>query len=234
MAGDRRSDAVRARRRRFEGQICGSWLADLGDGAQGGPGGRRALLGRTCAPNGSAKGLDFEYWLGVQKSPLFANTFVVRGADLDDPDKKGFLEKYLRGWAMGLEFGYENPRAAVEAVFEQFPSLASNLGPKLGTTSCLQQTNVFRGDMSKRAGWGDHNMQAWQLFFDKIYQLKQITKPVKAEDVCTNVLIAGANAFDRAKVKADAANYKLSQPFAELDLDNIKAHLFDQAIPANR
>jgi NitT/TauT family transport system substrate-binding protein len=93
---------------------------------------------------------------------------------------------------------------------------------------------VFRGDMSKRAGWGDHNMQAWQLFFDKIYQLKQITKPVKAEDVCSNVLIDGANAFDHAKVKADAANYKLSQPFAELDLDNIKAHLFDQAVPANR
>jgi NitT/TauT family transport system substrate-binding protein len=180
------------------------------------------------------KGLEFEYWLGVQKSPLFANTFVVRAADLDDPDKKAFLEKYLRGWAMGLEFGYENPRAAVEAVFEQFPSLASNLGPKLGTTSCLQQTNVFRGDMSKRAGWGDHNMQAWQLFFNKIYQLKQITKPVKAEDVCSNVLIAGANAFDHAKVKADAANYKLSQPFAELDLDNIKAHLFDQAVPASR
>jgi NitT/TauT family transport system substrate-binding protein len=180
------------------------------------------------------KGLEFEYWLGVQKSPLFANTFVVRAADLDDPDRKAFLEKYLRGWAMGLEFGYLNPRAAVEAVFEQFPTLASNLGPKLGTTSCLQQTNVFRGDMAKRTGWGDHNMGAWQLFFDKIYQLKQITKPVKADDVCTNVLIAGANNFDRAKVKADADSYKLTKPFADLDVDDIKAHLFDQAIPANR
>ena len=58
--------------------------------------------------------------------------------------------EYLRGWAMGLEFGYQNPRAAVEAVFEQFPTLANNIGPKLGTTSILQQTNVFRGDMSKR------------------------------------------------------------------------------------
>ena len=141
------------------------------------------------------KGLEFEYWLGVQKSPLFANTFIVRAADLNDPDKKAFLEKYLRGWAMGLEFGYLNPRAAVEAVFEQFPTLASNLGPKLGTTSCLQQTNVFRGDMAKRTGWGDHNMDAWQLFFDKIYELKQITKPVRADDVCTNVLIAGAQQF---------------------------------------
>ncbi len=180
------------------------------------------------------KGLDFEYWLGVQKSPLFANTFVVREADLNDPDKKAFLEKYLRGWAMGLEFGYQNPRAAVEAVFAQFPTLASNLGPKLGTTSALQQINVFRGDMSKRAGWGDHDLKAWQLFFDKIYELKQITKPVKADEVCTNALVAGANAFDHDKVKADAAAYKLSAPFAEIDVDNIKAHLFDQAVPANR
>ena len=62
----------------------------------------------------------------MQHSPLFANTFVVRAADLDDPDKKAFLDKYLRGWAMGLEFGYHNPRAAVEAVFEQFPTLAKN------------------------------------------------------------------------------------------------------------
>jgi NitT/TauT family transport system substrate-binding protein len=158
------------------------------------------------------KGLEFEYWLGVQKSPLFANTFIVRAADLNDPDKKAFLEKYLRGWAMGLEFGYLNPRAAVEAVFEQFPTLA----------------------MAKRTGWGDHNMGAWQLFFDKIYELKQITKPVKAEDVCTNALIAGANTFDRAKVKVDADSYKLTKPFADLDVDDIKAHLFDQAIPANR
>jgi hypothetical protein len=77
------------------------------------------------------------------------------------------------------------------AVYEQFPLLASNLGPKLGTTSRLRQTNVFRGDISKRAGWSDQNMQAWQLFFDEM----------KAEDACSNVLIAGANAFDRGKVK---------------------------------
>jgi NitT/TauT family transport system substrate-binding protein len=35
-------------------------------------------------------------------------------------------------------------------------------------------------------------------------------------------------------VKADADSYKLTKPFADLDVDDIKAHLFDQAIPANR
>ncbi|RWE74807.1 ABC transporter substrate-binding protein [Mesorhizobium sp.] len=177
-----------------------------------------------------AKGLDFEYWLGVKNSKLPANTFVVRAADLEDADKKAFLEKYLRGWAMGLEFGYQNPRAAVEAVFEQFPTLAKNLGPELGTTSILQQINVFRGDMEKRGGWGSHDMASWQGFFDEILKIGQISAPVKAEDVCTNDLIPAANDFDKAKVKADADGVKLSEAFAALDVDKIKAHLFDSAV----
>jgi len=177
-----------------------------------------------------SRGLEFEYWLGVQHSNLPANTFVVRAADLEDPDKKAFLEKYLRGWSMGLEFAYQNPRAAVEAVFEQFPTVASSLGAELGTTSILQQINVFRGDMDKRGGWGSHDMSSWQSFFDLIHELGQISSEVKAEDVCTNELIAEANNFDMAKVKADADGYALSDDFSAIDVENIKAHMFDQAI----
>jgi NitT/TauT family transport system substrate-binding protein len=179
-----------------------------------------------------ATGLDFEYWLGVQNSPLFANTFVVRAADLEDPDKKAFLEKYLRGWAMGLEFAYLNPRAAVEAVFEQFPTLAANLGPELGTTSILQQINVYRGDMDKREGWGHHDMAAWQTFFDIVLELGQVTKPITAEDVATNELVPAANDFDKARVQADADSYELSEELAAVDVEDIKAHMFDQAVPA--
>ncbi len=177
-----------------------------------------------------ATGLKFDYWLGVQKSKLPANTFVVRAADLEDADKKAFLEKYLRAWAMGLEFGHQNPRAAVEAVFEQFPAFAKNTGPELGTTSLLQQDNVFRGDMDKREGWGSHDMASWQSFFDEILKIGQIKAPVKAEDVCTNELIKAANDFDHAKVKADADAYKLSDEFAKIDLENVRAHMFDDAV----
>ncbi|TGV77987.1 ABC transporter substrate-binding protein, partial [Mesorhizobium sp. M2D.F.Ca.ET.145.01.1.1] len=95
--------------------------------------------------------------------------------------------------------------------FEQFPTLAKNLGPELGTTSILQQINVFRGDMDKRGGRGSHDMASWQGFFDEIHKIGQITNPVKAEDVCTNDLIPAANDFDKAKVKADADGVKLSE-----------------------
>mgnify|MGYP001950316872 FL=1 len=149
-------------------------------------------------------GLEFEYWLGVQNSPLPANTFVVRAADLEDPDKVAFLEKYLKGWAMGLQFAEYNPAAAVGAVFEQFPTLASNIGPELGLSSILQQMNVFRGDMEKREGWGWHDMASWQTFFDLSAQVAGKEPPINAEEVCTNMLIPAANDFDKEKVKADA------------------------------
>jgi NitT/TauT family transport system substrate-binding protein len=177
-----------------------------------------------------ATGLEFEYWLGVQNSTLPANTFVVRAEDLEDPDRRAFLEQYLRGWAMGLEFGYHNPRAAVEAVFEQFPTLGSNLGAELGTTSILQQINVFRGDMESREGWGWHDMASWQAFFDIIHEMGQISSPVQAEDVLTNEFIGPANDFDHEAVKADAEAAALTPEMEAVDIEAIKATLFDVAI----
>ncbi len=177
-------------------------------------------------------GLEFEYWLGVQNSQLPANTFVVRAADLEDPDKSATIGQYLKGWAMGLEFAEHNPRAAVQAVFEQFPTLASNVGPELGTTSILQQMNVFRGDWENREGWGWHDMASWQLFFDLTAQIGQ-TDPIVAADVCTNELIPAANDFDHEKVKADAEAATLTPELAAVDVETIRAGMFSQAIGAN-
>ena len=212
LAVDRRSDAGRAGRRYHQGQVRRGRLADLGHRARRPARATRRSAGKGLRAEWIGTGLEFEYWLGVQKSPLFANTFVVRAADLEDPDKKAFLDKYLRGWAMGLEFGYQNPRAAVEAVFEQFPTLASNIGPELGTTSILQQINVVprRHVPSARAG-ATTTWPPGRPSSTRSMSSKQITKPVKAEDVCTNDCIAAANNFDHAKVKADADGYKLQR-----------------------
>ena len=176
-----------------------------------------------------ASGLDFEYWLGVQNSPLPANTFVVRASDLEDPAKREFLERYLRGWAMGLEFAHHNPRAAVQAVFEQFPTLASNLGPELGLMSIIQQQNVFRGDFEERQGWGWHDLESWQLMFDLIAQVDG-SEPIVAAEVVTNEFIPEANNFDAAQVQADAEAAEVAPEFAAVDVEAIRASMFDQAI----
>ena len=130
---------------------------------------------------------------------------------------------------MGLEFAEHNPRAAVQAVFDQFPTLASNLSPELGTTSILQQMNVFRGDWDKRQGWGWHDMESWQKFFDLSGEIAG-TEPHKASDVCSNDAIAEANNFDLDKVKSDAAAADMSPELAAVDVEAIRATMFDQSI----
>ena len=178
-------------------------------------------------------GLDFEYWLGVQQSPLFANTYVVRAADLDDPDKKAFLDKYLRAWSMGLEFAYHNPMAAVHAVFEQFPTLASNIGPELGAhlDPAADQRRARRHVEARRLGRPRHGGLADLLRPDLRARSRS---PSRSRPRTSAPMTASrpANDFDHDKVKADAAAYELPADLAAVDIENVKAHLFDQAVPA--
>ncbi len=176
------------------------------------------------------KGLKFDWWLGGRTSPFPANSFVVRRSDIADPDRKPFLEQYLRGWAMGMEFAHINPRAAAEAVFKAFPVVKQNLTPELGTESLMQLAGVFRGDMSKRAGWGDHDMTKWKAFFDTLKKIGQTTVEVDVAKVVTNEFIGPANTFDKAKVKADAEAYKLSEDVAKIDMAAIEKRFYATVI----
>jgi len=191
--------------------------------------GDAALAWEGLRADWQGKGLDFEYWLGLDHSKMPANSFVVRRSDLTE--RKDFLEKYLRGWAMGLEFGHNNPRAATEIVFKQFPIVKKNLGAALGTESMMQLANVFRGDFAKREGWGWHDMSSWTLFFDTIYKIGQVKSPVDASKVLTNDFVGPANDFDHAKVKADADAYKLTDAdLAKVDVAAIEKNFFANAI----
>ncbi len=192
--------------------------------------GDAALAWEGLRADWEGKGLEFEYWLGQNHSKFPANTFVVRQSDMDDPERRAFLEKYLRGWAMGMEFGHQNPRAATDIVFKQFPVVKKNLGPELGTESMMQLAAVFRGDMSKRQGWGWHDIESWKLFFSTLSEIGQLKKPVDVDKVISNDLVGPANDFDMAKVKADADGYALSDDMAAVDLDAIKARFFANVV----
>ncbi|MFO1037847.1 MAG: ABC transporter substrate-binding protein [Geminicoccaceae bacterium] len=187
--------------------------------------GDAALCWEGLRAQWTGQGLDFDYLLPYSFSKLPANSFVIRKNDAEDASKKALYENYLRGWAMGLQFGFENPRAATQIVLEQFPSLASTLKPDIATESMMQLAKVMRGDWPKRKGWGWHDMAQWQYFFDLIHKIGQITKPIKAEDVCSNEYVAAANTFDQAKVKADASGFQLSPDFQAVDVAAIEARL---------
>jgi NitT/TauT family transport system substrate-binding protein len=171
------------------------------------------------------QGLTFDYFLGRDFSQFPANSFVIRRADYEDPAKKEFYEAYLRAWAMGLEYGHLNPRAATHIVLEQFPALASTLAPPVATESMMELANVFRGDFANREGWGHHDFARWKLFFDTIHEIGQISKPIAPEDVLTNDFVAPANDFDRARVQADAEGYELPEEFRSIDVEAIRARI---------
>jgi NitT/TauT family transport system substrate-binding protein len=171
------------------------------------------------------QGLDFDYILGRNFSKLPANTFIIRKADFEDAAKQPVYANYLKGWAAGLEYGHLNPRAATQIVMEQFPGLASQMTPAVATESMMQLANVYRGRWDERNKWGFHIMESWKLFFDTGREIGQITGDFKLEDVVKNDLVDAANAFDAAKVKADAEGFALSADYQGVDVEAIRAAL---------
>jgi NitT/TauT family transport system substrate-binding protein len=173
----------------------------------------------------TGQGLAFDYLLPYEFSKLPANSFVIRRSDFDDPGRRPIYEQYLRGWAMGLEFGEHNPRAATQIVMEQFPALASTLRPEIATESMMQLAKVYRGPWGTRQGWGSHDMAQWQFFFDLIHKIGQVSKPIRAQDVCKNDYVAAANGFDGGRVQADAEAFALAPEYQAVDMGAIMGRL---------
>lgn len=171
------------------------------------------------------QGLDFDYLLGKNSSQFPANSYVTRKSDLADPAKVEAYTKYLRGWAMGMEFGWNNPRAATMITMEQFPGLASQMDPTVATESLMQQLALMHAKWDERKAWGFHIQSSWQTYFDAIAKIGQVSKVFNAADVTTNQFVEGANDFDHAKVKADADAYALSDAYKAVDVAAIEAVL---------
>lgn len=177
-----------------------------------------------------AKGLNFDYWLGMRGSPLPSNSLVVRRADLQDAERLKFLKKYLKGWAMGSEFADRNPRAATDIVFKALPTTKANYGPRAGTESLMQIHRTFKGDMARRSGWGEHNLKVWDDFFKLLKTIGQSSINIDTTRYVTNDWIAGANDFDKAKVHADADGYVLPPELATIDMTDIEANFYKNVI----
>ncbi|MER3485478.1 MAG: nitrate ABC transporter substrate-binding protein, partial [Chloroflexota bacterium] len=179
--------------------------------------GDAALAWEGLRAQWKGEGLDFEYWLGKEHSPFPANSFVIRRKDFEDPSTHPIYTQYLRGWAMGLEFGHYNPRAATQITME-VPQLKDQLNQSfkdkaIAVESMWELALIFRGDWSKRQGWGWHDLEAWRKYFQTIKQIGQITKDIQPEDVIFNDFVAAANDFDHQKVRQDAMSFQLAPEF---------------------
>jgi NitT/TauT family transport system substrate-binding protein len=166
-----------------------------------------------------ATGLDFDYILGYEWSKFPANSFQIRRKDFEDDSLKDLYTNYLKGWAMGLQFGYLNPVAATQITMEA-PEISAALNDtfadkSVAVQSLMELANVFRGDWDTRNGgqWGWASLDGWQTFFDDSAKASG-ADAVDASNVIFNDYIDGANAFDAEQVAADAANFELSPEFA--------------------
>jgi NitT/TauT family transport system substrate-binding protein len=166
-----------------------------------------------------AGGLDFDYIIGRTWSKFPANSFQIRRTDFEDTALDDLYTRYLRGHAMGLEFGHLNPRAATQITMESEP-----IGPALqelfpdkniAVQSFWELATNCRGDWPNRNGgmWGWADLAGWNLFLDTITEIGQLTKDIAAEDIVSNKYVEAANDFDKAKVKADADAFVLSAEF---------------------
>jgi NitT/TauT family transport system substrate-binding protein len=169
-----------------------------------------------------AAGLEYDYILGKDWSVFPSNSFQIRQEDFENADLTELYTSYLKGWAMGMEFAHWNPLAAAQIVVSQpeigpalqeaFPDMA------VGVESMWQNALIFRGDFANREGWGAHDLESWQAYFDTLLELGQVENEISAEDVCKNDYIAGANDFDVEEVKEAARTYPLDETFAAIDM----------------
>ncbi|CAN5786589.1 ABC transporter substrate-binding protein [soil metagenome] len=196
-----------------------TWLPLLQQGD-----GDAALSWEGKRAEATAAGLDFDYWLGLEHSDFPANSFVIRKSDFDDPSTHQLYTDYLRGWAMGLEFGHHNPRAAAQITYnaEQIADgIQTSFPPETvpdAIASLWQLANVFRGDWPTRNGgqWGWHAPEAWDLWFETIRDIDQLTKEFATGDVIKNDFVEGANDFDHEMVAQAAADFELDELFSSV------------------
>jgi NitT/TauT family transport system substrate-binding protein len=169
-----------------------------------------ALAWRGLPPQWKSTGMDFDYLRGSEFSKHPANGYAINKNDLNDPKKLDMWKRFFKCVAMGIEFEKQNPRAAAQITYAKFPALKEQMTPQLAFDSMWDlDCNYWRGeDLGKGIGYSD--LDGWNNYIDSVYKLGQIKTRPKTEDVVTNMFVADANKFDLAKVKKDAANFKLS------------------------
>ncbi len=118
-----------------------------------------------------------------------------------------------QGYAKGTILAINNPEAAVRILWEVFPQTkatgkdeAAALKDDIKTLEARAAN--WRLEKAGVSRWGENSEANYQAYLDFLLKSGVIKQPVKAADVITNDLIADVNAFDAAKIMAEAKAYK--------------------------
>jgi NitT/TauT family transport system substrate-binding protein len=188
------------------GQLVGQGQADA------------ALAWEGLRAQWDAIGLPLRYLIGSDFSNDPSNGYAIRASDVADPEKAAIMTCFLRGVAMGLEFGRVNPQAAAQITYNQFPAVQEQMTPELALESMRQLMYLYNSTYASGEGYGYSDPDNWQSYLDRLFELGQTTRQITAEEAITNVFIEGANAFDAERVAADAAAFELAPEWTDLEV----------------
>ncbi|MCO6452192.1 MAG: ABC transporter substrate-binding protein [Caldilineales bacterium] len=177
-----------------------------------------ALAWRGLAAQWDAQGLELDYIVGNDFSDHPSNGYDIRKSDLDDPDKVDMWSRFFQCVAMGLDFARQNPRAAAQITYEQFPALQEQMTPQLALDSMLQLACGYYESYELGLGYGYHDMDNWDNYIQTVFDLGQIENRLAVEDVVTNQFVEAANNFDKERVKQDAENFQLNEEWQNVSV----------------
>ena len=188
------------------GQLVGQGQADA------------ALAWEGLRAQWSAIGLPLRYLIGSEFSNDPSNSYVVRTSDAADPAKAAVMTCFLRGVAMGLEFGRLNPQGAAQITYNQFSAVREQMTPDLALESMRQLMYLYNISYAKGNGYGYSDPANWQSYLERLFKLSQTKRQITTDEAITNAFVKGANAFDAAKVAADASSFELSAEWKDVAL----------------
>jgi len=165
-----------------------------------------------------AQGLALDYLIGTDFSNDPSNGYAIRAADLEDPAAAAVMTCFLRGVAMGLEFGRQNPQAAAQITYAQFPALQESVEPTLALESMRQLMYLYNTTNAMGLGYGYNNEENWQSYLDRLADLGQTTRRIEASEAVNNALLEQVNNFDVDRVGADAAAFELDDTWSGVEL----------------
>ncbi len=177
------------------------------------------LTWRGLVAQWRAQGLEFDLLRGTDFSNQPSNGYCIHKDDLTDDKRKDIITRFMKGNAMGFEFGRYNPQAAAQIVYKRFSSLQEQMTPQLAFDSWAELAEGYFQSCREGHPYGYASPEGWQNYIDTVYNLGQIKTDYKAEDVITNYFVDAAADFDAAKAKKDAEAYKLDPEFQSLTLN---------------
>ena len=157
-------------------------------------------------------GLKLRRLVNPAFAKFFSNGIVAREEFLQaNPDAIAGLGRAV---AKATVFALESPEAAVRIHWKVYPD-AKPKGVDEATAlkdavfllkEALKIFDFKDGDRARR--WGAWDPEEWQIFADAMVQLGIVKAKIPPPEVYTNTFVDRFNAFDAAKVRAQARGFK--------------------------